>query len=239
FDDGVQNRWQLVSPDSRAGPGVIVAGPQQVPDDLPFPVVRYYNASQDNDPVPFTIQVCDGGNPYLDGAWVTLVKVDGTTMDEGVTDETSGMLSILGATELDSLQVVSLDGTRSAAKSVPQAMADGIIDLSITGRSRQSQTNVNPYVRLWPTTTAGSLDGIRLTLLRTAASDNLSYAVTGHNGIGAAANIPFDSDSNQHQVEVGFIPLAQAGFARVQGSHGGQFVELNVDYRLQAAQQNQ
>jgi hypothetical protein len=158
-------------------------------------------------------------------------------MDQGLTDEVGGQLAILGAEPSDSLQVVTMDGALSAARQVALVQADGYLDLSAPGLGASAQ-KLPPYLRLWPTTSNGELDGLQLALLRTLPTDSLLYAVTGHDGGGLAATIPYNSATDRHEIEVAFIPATLAGHARVQGSHAGKLLELNVDYRLQTVRNN-
>ncbi|MCB0155609.1 MAG: hypothetical protein KDF65_12505, partial [Anaerolineae bacterium] len=138
-----QSRWRLVGPDERAGAGQVVAGPAQLPATLPFPTVSYTNAGAD--PLPFAVQVCRNGELYLAGAWITLVSAGGQTIDQGVTDDSEGRLTILGAGPNDTLQVVSLDGTLSASQRSDRAQRDGFITL--TSGANLSATALGQEVR--------------------------------------------------------------------------------------------
>ncbi len=232
-DDSGQDHWQLLTPDQRTEVmGTPVAGPDRVPSALPFPVVTLNNLG--DDPSPFSLYVCYNGVPYRDGAWITLSQMSGTAMDQGLTDDAEGKLNILGARPVDSLQIVSVDGTLSDSVQVAQVLSDGYFDFSPLVPTTLD-AGAGPYLRLWPTTSGGLLDGLRLVVSRALPGDNLRYVLTGPDQIGPSAAIPYDAAEGDHRVQVGFIPAALAGYAGVIGSHDGQYVELNADYRLQQA----
>ena len=234
-DPTEQERWHLVSPDDRAGWGIPVPGPHVLPSALPFPVTTIHN--EGDDPEPFSLYVCSDSVLYREGAWVTLSRASGKAMDQGLTDGADGQLTILGARENDSLQVVSLDGTLSASARVGDVLSRGYLDLTPPVLDGAGLTRVTagsePYLRLWPTTSGGLLDGLLLVVTRTLPSDTLRYVLTGPDDIGPSAAVPRDEVEGDHRVQVGFIPTARAGYAGVMGRHDGQYVELNVDFRLQ------
>ncbi len=232
-DSPDQNRWQLVTPDQRAGAGQAVRGPSQVPTALPFPTVSVHNSGEN--PEPFSLQVCYNGALYREGAWVTLVRASGKAIDQGLTDRDKGELTILGARPVDSLQIVSMDRALSTSAQVAQVLADGYLNLTPPALTILSGKAGPPYLRLWPTTSNGDLDGLQLVVTRTRPSDNLRYVLTGSDDLGPSATIPYDPIAGDHRVQVGYIPAALAGYARVMGNHAGQYIELNVDYRLQRA----
>src|SRR5262249_5555428 len=111
-DSSGQNRWQLVTPDQRAGVGNTVPGPTMLPSGLPFPLDSVNNAG--DDPQSTTLTVCRNGTPYLDQAWVTLY-FGGKAMDQGLTDENAGQITVLGAHQGDSVRAVSLNGALSGS----------------------------------------------------------------------------------------------------------------------------
>ncbi len=233
-DHSDEPQWHLVSPDVRAGVGQSVPGPEMVPAVLPFPIVTTTNVG--NDPKPFTLQVCHNGTPYQAGTWVTLTKTKGTAMDQGLTDEIAGHIEILGATGTDSLKIVSLDGALSADRQVDQILSIGYLELNPNASSALATQSVTtgPYLRLSPTTSNGNLDGLLLVVTQTLSTDNLKYALTGPDQIGPAnIVIPYNFEQKQHEVSAFFIPPALSGYANVYGTHNGQFIDLNVDYRLQ------
>lgn len=208
-------------------------GPDAIPAALSFPLVATHNLG--DDPDPFSLYVCYDGRLYREGAWVTLAQAGGEAMDQGLTDETEAQLTILGAQPVDSLQVVSLDGALSASAQVTQVLSLGHLDLTPPPVTTLDNGG-GPYLRLWPTTSGGILDGLRLVVTRTLSGDSLRYAVTGPDHIGPSAAIPFDPDEGNHWVQVSFIPAARTGYANVMGGHAGTYIELNVDYRLQRAE---
>ena len=229
-----QNRWQLRSPDERAGLGQVVPGPVVVPSAMPFPQITVHNHQVAVEPKPFPVQVCVDGLPYRQGAWITLNRAGGTAMDQGVTDEANGQLTILGAQASDSLAVVSLDGALAGSKLAGQARADGYLDLTASVAARRLPESI-PYLRLWPTTSNNTLDGLRLSVSQTSPTDSFRYSLTGPDTFGPSAAIPYQADSAGHQIEIGFVPPARAGYANVSGNHAGDFIDFNVDYRLQEA----
>jgi hypothetical protein len=232
-DEPGKDRWQLITPDQRTGEmGMPVPGPDQVPSALPFPVTTTHNTG--DDPEPFPLVVCYDGLIYHERAVVTLARAGGNAMDQGFTDAAEGSLTILGARPVDSLQAVSVDGALSASRRVAQVLADGYLDLSPPAFTAQSN-GLGPYLRLWPTTSGGLLDGLRLVVNRTLPGDSLRYILTGPDQMGPWAAIPYDEAEEDHRVLVGFIPAALAGYAGVVGGHDGEYIELNVDYRLQGA----
>jgi hypothetical protein len=151
-------------------------------------------------------------------------------MDQGLTN-TAGQLDILGAKENDELRVVSLDGTLSGSMFVPSDPPGECLELNPVAKIAQTDA-VDLYLRLWPTTSAGLLDGLRLVVSHTLPTDNLIYSLTGPDDIGPSNTIPYNAAENDHRVQVNFIPTALAGHAKVLGTHAGQTVDLNVDYRL-------
>jgi hypothetical protein len=220
----------LVTPDERAGAGNPVAGPTAIPLALPFPLITSTNTGPS--PNPFPLTVCRDGAIYPDGTWVTLY-FDGKAMDQGLTDY-NGRLDILGAEANDELRVVSLDGALSGAMFVPPDPPGDCLELNPVARTTLVG-DVDPYLRLWPTTGGGLLDGLRLVVERTLPDDNLVYSLTGPDNIGPSNTLPYNTDENDHRIEVSFIPAALSGHAKVLGAHAGRTVNVNVDYRLQQA----
>lgn len=224
-----QGRWRLVRPDERAGPGQAVAGPEALSASLPFPVIGSKNNG--TDPAAVDLTVCYNAAPYRDGAWVTL-HYGGKAMDQGLTDEQNGYLSVLGAQPGDELRVVSRDGALSGAGLVQPNMA---VHLEAPALVHSQSVQAAPYLRLWPTTGGGQLDGLRLVATRTLPSDNLQYALTGADKIGPTGAISYDAAQADHRVQVAFIPEALSGHARVLGTHANQPISIDADYRLQPA----
>ncbi|MCG8351753.1 MAG: hypothetical protein MI924_28635 [Chloroflexales bacterium] len=224
-----QARWRLVTPDERAGFGQAVAGPATLAASLPFPLIETTNAGAD--PTAADLTVCYNNAPYRDGAWVTL-HFGGKAMDQGLTSETTGELRILGARPSDELRVVSLDGTLSG---VAQVQPNVTVHLAPPATVSLQNTQAMPYLRLWPTTSGGQLDGLRLVATRTLPTDKLQYALTGADKIGPADTITYDAGRAEHRVQVSFIPEALSGHARILGAHAGQTIDMNADYRLQQA----
>ena len=222
-------RWRVVTPDERAGATQAVPGPAALPADLPFPTITYTNVGPS--PQPLTVTVCYNGQPYGTGAWVTL-NSQGKAIDQGQSDE-AGSLVILGADEPDQLRAVSLDGALSGATLIPPGKR---IELRPDNARRGAGSG--PYLRLWPTADqAGSPDGIQLIVSHTYPGDTLFYVLTGpsDDSIGPANAIPYDLAQGDHRVPVSYVPPARAGQARVLGDHANQFINMNVDYRLQQA----
>ena len=155
-------------------------------------------------------------------------------MDEGLTNDSAGHLTLLGAGANDVLQVVSLDGTLSASTLVTEVISQGHLDLISPATVTQDAAGT-PYLRMWPTTSDGALDGMLLVVTRTLPTDRLRYELTGPGSIAAAGTIPRDSEEGDHRVGVSFVPDALAGYATVLGERSGSYLELNVDYCLQAA----
>jgi hypothetical protein len=93
--------------------------------------------------------VCRNGELYLAGAWITLVGTGGQTIDQGVTDDNDGRLTILGAGPDDTLQVASLDGTLSASQRAGLAQLTGFINLT-TGGSLSATAPFNLTERRQP-----------------------------------------------------------------------------------------
>ncbi len=266
-DASGQDRWQLVTPDQRAGPANAVSGPDTVPAALPFPEVSIDNTDLALD--PFTLAVCRGGQPYLARAWVTLYRLGGQTIDQGLTNFL-GQLEILGARSGDTLQAISMDGALSGRMSVlPPQPGDCLeLDTPVSRDAAPGEAN-GPYLRLWPTTdNNGLLNGLHLVATRTHPDDYLIYVLSGSDEIGPTGALSYHPDTNNHQVQVSFSPAALlSGHVRVLGFQAGQsskikallnsvneqstnlealldqadeaFVDLNVDYRLQRANHSQ
>ena len=150
----------------------------------------------------------------------------------------------MGASDGDSLQVTSPDRTLAADGSIP---IDNYLELELNtsnSKSRDKRIKLRQipselYLRLWPTTNAvGRLDGLRFSLLGTQPNDHLNYILVGaeHSAFSAPLSVYTDTNNQiSHIADVGFIPKSEAGYARVVGSHKQQFIDLNVDYRLQQA----
>lgn len=228
-DSSGQNRWWLVSPDQRVGVGQVVPGPQNLSSALPFPQVSPTNLG--SNPAPLALTVCHNGLPYRNGAWVTL-HFGGKAMDQGLTDETSGQLALLGAQAGDQLQVISLDGQLSGSTPVTPGV---VLQLSSRPQGMQSSSTANPGLRMWPTTGGGVLDGLQLVVSGALPGDTLTYILTGADKIGPADALTYDPAHGDHRAQVSFVPAALTGHTKVLGSYNNQFFSLDVDYRLHHA----
>jgi hypothetical protein len=233
-----------------------------MPVALPFPEITTFNQGQD--PIVKTLQVCYQGQPYRDGIWATLYT-DSQAIDQGITDEQGqlqilgalpndilkvvsqdGTLWAAKNTPLTNTIQMHLDTladtvlaqrvAEKAAFTKTEITADMILALGDQGLAHATtNTDPLPYLRLWPSG-GTSLDGLRLVVDRTTPADVLAYALTGADHSGSAGVLDYVTDDNNFQTQVNFIPPAKAGQARVVGLHQNtQVIDINVDYRLQQA----
>ncbi len=233
--------WIINTPRHRGDK--VMAGPDKFPTHLlPFPTITISNTGQtDGEALQLTI-MDKTGQPIHNALVALYTPTDQGTIaiDQGLSDA-QGKIQIYGALEGNTIQAATFDGALSGSVSVIKDQTTYQLNLLPATLKRQAlpPSSRTPYLNLIPSSDG---DTLALELHGLNEDGNLNASVVPGEGAGIAQSTPlaYSPTASAHTGQVNFAGVGLGtGRVQVNGISSGRLIQINSDYNLQQAHNDQ
>jgi hypothetical protein len=229
--------WTINTPTSR---GNVMAGPNTFPTNLlPFPTITPHNGGNAGGPSR-QVRVLNPEGQSVQNALVALQTTNAQginiAIDQGLTNP-SGQIDVYGAKTGDTIRAATFDGSLAKSVSVNDQVNYTIIlaPTSVSGSLNQANA-ATPYLNLIPSNKG---DSLTVEVHGVAGDGNLAGRVIPGEGAGSPQPAPlaYSAEADAFTGQVGFAGVGLgSGAVEINGVTGGQIIEINSNYNLQAVE---